>query len=220
MANLLKLAEIFTNNPPSRSMLLVATSGHAQSLHGMRDLIWSMQERTKILRDLRRNLKKSIKQSKQTLILLEELVFPLSKDEERDRILVPAIENDLKFAIDKLSRRLMNLRLKQSGTKNSWLIEELANKRFALRRIGWMTSLHDMPPDEQTLLQEILPHVRQTLNRSILDSELQLESLQSALDFRQLTRDYTIAAILSLHLSSHGEGIGGFHRGCTVEFLT
>lgn len=67
VANLLKLADMFAASPPARSILLVATSGHAQSLHGMRDLIWSMQERTKILRDLRRNLQKSIRQSKKHL---------------------------------------------------------------------------------------------------------------------------------------------------------
>ena len=57
------------------------------------------------------------------------------------------------------------------------------------------------------------PLPRTTLKKKIHDSEAQLQSLQSALDFRQLTRDYTISGILSLHLSSHGEGVGGFHRG-------
>jgi len=213
VANLLKLAEFFVSNPPPRSMLLVATSGHAQSLHGMRDLIWSMQERTRILRDFRRDLKRSIKQSKETLSLLDKLIFPLTLNEERDSILVTAIENDLKFEIDKISRRLMNLRLEQSATKDIQLIEELAARRFALRRLGWMTTFHDIPPEEQALLQALLPSVGQTLSRSIHDSEAQLESLQSALDFRQLTRDYNIGAVLSLHLSSHGEGVGGFHRG-------
>ncbi len=213
VANLLKLAEIFAANPPSRTILLVATSGHAQSLHGLRDLIWSMQERTSVLRDLRRNLQKTIRQSKKTLSLLDELTLPLTKDEERDAILVAALENDLKFEIDKISRQLMNLRLEKSDHANRQRIDKLASQRFGLRRIGWMTSFDDMKPDEQALLEELLPHVRRTLNNSIQDSQAQLAALESALEFRQLTRDYTIAAILSLHLSSHGEGIGGFHRG-------
>jgi len=214
IANLLKLAELFSQSPPERSVLLVATSGHAQALHGMRDLIWSMQERTKVLRDYRRELRKTIKQSTEMQELIRELDFPLEENSERDAVLVEAISNDLKSQVDRISRQLMSLRLEKTEEKpNTELIDSLASQRFALRRLGWRTAFHDMNEEEQQLFQTLLPSTNQSLQRKITDSEMQLRSLQSALDFRSLSRDYTIAAVLSLHLSSHGEGVGGFHRG-------
>lgn len=212
IANLLKLAEHFTSNPPQRSLLFVATSGHAQSLHGMRDLIWSMQERTKTLRDNRKELKKRIIHAEENIELIAGLSFPLIPDPERDDLLVRAIENDLRFEIDQISSRLMNLRM-QTEKVNETQIDMLADQRFALRRLSWATSYHDLPDQEQQLLQALLPTVEQNQKADIKDFTEQLIALQSALDFRQLTRDYTIGAILSLHLSSHGEGIGGFNRG-------
>jgi len=212
IASMLKLAEYFAAQPPQRSLLFVATSGHAQSLHGMRDLVWSMQERTKSLRDRRRELRKRIKTAEEHLELIAGLTFPLEPDAERDALLSSAIENDLRFEIDAISGRLMNLRL-QGEESSATRIEALADKRFALRRLNWATTYHDLPEQEQRLLENLIPQVAKTHNADIADFAAQLDALESALDFRQLTRDYTIGAVLSLHLSSHGEGIGGFNRG-------
>ncbi len=212
IASLLKLAEYFTANPPKHSLLFVATSGHAQSLHGMRDLIWSMQERTKSLRDRRRELKKQIRTAEGNLALIEEISFPLSPDPERDTLLARAIENDLRFTVDQISTRLMNLRMQQTSDVDTQ-VQTLADQRFALRRLSWATTYHDLADTEEQLLVELLPTVVKTQKDDINDFSGQLQALESALDFRQMTRDYTIGAILSLHLSSHGEGIGGFHRG-------
>jgi hypothetical protein len=212
IANLLKLAEHFAAHPPQRSLLFVATSGHAQSLHGMRDLIWSMQERTKTLRDSRRELKNRINNAKDNLELIAGLSFPLEPDQERDSRLAKAIENDLRYEIDLMSSRLMNLRM-QGENADQGTIEGLADRRFALRRLGWATSYDGLPDQELQLLQELLPAVVRAQQEDIRDFSEQLKALESALDFRKLTRDYTIDAALSLHLSSHGDGIGGFHRG-------
>ncbi|MBT8360258.1 MAG: peptide ABC transporter permease, partial [Deltaproteobacteria bacterium] len=220
VANLLKLAEMLSYNPPQRSVVLIATSGHGQSLHGMRDVIWSLQERTKLLRDYRRNLKKTIRQANSTIKLLGELSFPLPEDSERDTQLLAAIDNDLKFQIDQLSRTLISLRLQDDKDLNRERIDQIASERFALRRIGWVTSFHDITADEQKLLVDLLPQVKTTLEETIVDSKAQLQSLESAMEFRTLIRDYDIGAIISLHLSSHGEGIGGFDRGWLYRLRT
>lgn len=221
IANLLKLAEQFSQNPPQRSILLVATSGHAQALHGMRDLIWSLQERTKGLRDFRRELNNVVKQSNSSIELINSLSFPLPQDSERDQKLVTAIADDLKLQVDLISRKLMNLRLEKSTeTSNKQFIDDLAAHRFALRKLSWRSSFHDMSADEQELLTGLLPAMITTMNRRIDDSKAQLKSLESALEFRKLTREFTIESILSLHLSSHGEGIGGFHRGWLYRLRT
>jgi cell division protein FtsX len=214
VANLLQLADHFTYNPPGRSIMLVATAGHAQSLHGMRDLIWSLQERSKLLRDQERELKKTIRQSKSGIALLDELSFPLQADMERDRQLATVIGNDLKFTIDQISRRLMNLRLQQSESADQNLIDTLAKRRFALRQLSWQSTFHDLDKQHQQLLVDLLPTVRRTMESRIADSSERLATLESARDFRALTREFDeIAATVSLHLSSHGDGVGGFNRG-------
>lgn len=214
IATMLRLADHFSRQRPLRSFLFVATSGHAQSLHGMRDLIWSMKERTKLMRDKRRDLKKQISRREDTLELLASLSFPLAEDAERDAILAEAINNDLRFAIDNISKQLMNLRMGQSSSAVKEQINLLAERRFAMRRLGWSISYHDLPPGEQQLLEELLPLVDQSLRADIEDSQNQLIALESALDFRRLTRNFSeISAIISLHLSSHGIGVGGFNRG-------
>ena len=45
VATLLDLAGTLKARPPSRSVVLVATGGHAQSLAGMRELFWGLRER-------------------------------------------------------------------------------------------------------------------------------------------------------------------------------
>ncbi len=214
IATMLKLAEHFSRQPPARSFLFVATSGHAQSLHGMRELIWSMKERSKLMRDKRRDLKKQISSREKTLEMLSELSFPLGEDAERDTILAEAIHNDLRFAIDVMSKQLMNLRMTRENAHVKEQIDLLADRRFAMRRLGWATSYHDLPPEEQQILEDLLPQVDKTLRADIEDSQIQLTALESALDFRNLTRDFNqIGAIISLHLSSNGVGVGGFNRG-------
>ena len=40
--SLLEIAENFALNPPKRSVLLLATSGHAQAVAGMREFVWAL----------------------------------------------------------------------------------------------------------------------------------------------------------------------------------
>ena len=214
IASLLKLADYFSRVVPARSILLVATSGHAQSLHGMRDLVWSLKEKSGPLKELKEELKDNISDSKKKLELINELKLPLEEDNERDRLLVNAISNNLKFEIDRISRKLMNLRLNRDGQKaNRQEINALASQRFTLRRLSWRTALNDLPEEERLLLKELLPLTRQSLEQEISDFSTRLQALKTAMAFRSLVKDHTIGAVLSLHLSSHGEGIGGFHQG-------
>ncbi len=214
ISNLLGLAHYFSNNPPKRSVLLIATNGHAQALHGMRDVIWSLQERSKVLRDYRKELRNTIKAAKKRIATLTSLSFPLVPDPDRDLIISSAIMDDLKMEVDRISRVLMKLRLeKDASSANKSLITELADQRFTLRKLSWREQFNEMPDDERTYFKKIISQALITLENRIIDNTRELESLESAMDFRQLCRDFTIDAVLSLHLSSHGEGIGGFHRG-------
>jgi hypothetical protein len=64
IATLLNLARYLRDNPPQRTVIMVATSGHAQTLAGMRDMMWSMTTRSKIQRQMKRELKALIKKSR------------------------------------------------------------------------------------------------------------------------------------------------------------
>ena len=57
-ATLLQVARHLKENPPERTVLLVATSGHAQTLAGLRELVWSFSARSRDLRDARNELQR------------------------------------------------------------------------------------------------------------------------------------------------------------------
>ena len=100
--------------------MLVATSGQAQTLAGMRDMIWSINTRSKDLRDMKRELQKKIARAKADLEMLQELHFPLTEDRKKDEQLAAAIKHSLDQAIDQVSRELMRLRLATRQMQYTW----------------------------------------------------------------------------------------------------
>jgi len=75
VASLLFLAKYLKDNPPQRTVILVATSGHAQALAGMRDLVWSFTTRSTIQRQMARDLKALINKARKTIKALEQSSF-------------------------------------------------------------------------------------------------------------------------------------------------
>ncbi len=213
IATFLELAKSLKKNPPQRSVMLVATSGQAQTLAGMRDMIWSTNVRSKDLRDTKRQLQKKIARGKANLEMLHGLVLPLTEDSKRDKNLGTALKHSLDQAIDQVSRQLMQLRLGVQTEEAQQLIKHTAQQRLLYRRLGWADSFHNLPPAETGLLAQIIPKAMERNERLLKDVGNQLKALQSASTFRNHVRDYEVTAIVSLHLSSHGNGVGGFHRG-------
>ena len=213
IATLLDLAAQFAANPPKRSVMLIAASGHAQSLAGMRELIWSLNERSKNMRELRRDLQNDIKEARSDIALLSGLVFPLQADRERDRELRRVIGHQLKWRIDGISRELIELRMAGVTDQNRHQVENAAASRFALRRISWAETFHDLPGEELSLFKELIPAALGEKQALLAELDRQFTALKSANNFRLAVRNYTLSAVISLHLSSHGDGVGGFHRG-------
>jgi ABC-type lipoprotein release transport system permease subunit len=213
IATFLETAKALTRQPQQRSILLLATSGQAQALAGMRDVIWSTNARSKDLRDRKRQLQKEMNRGKFNLDILQGLNFPLAEDGKRDEFLQAAIKLSLDETVDQVSRKLMRLRLGSQTDETKRLTAETASERLFFRRLGWTETFHDLPEKQVELLNQIIPKAIQRNARIISDTRRQLEALQSASDFRNLVRDYEVAAIISLHLSSHGNGVGGFHQG-------
>ncbi len=213
IVTLLKTAEALTRAPPGRSVLLLATSGHSQTLAGVRDIIWAMQAEKKEITGHHKLLQKDIANAQANLEELSSLDFPLPQDKERDSRLVQAIKNTLQSSIDEVSRELVHLRLSQQQSENKTQIAQLVDRRFALRQLSWKTRFDDLSFKEINLFQDLLPDSMAEQEKVIRVRQNHLETLQSAIALREALRDYSIAAIVSLHLSSHGTGVGGFHEG-------
>jgi ABC-type lipoprotein release transport system permease subunit len=213
IATLLSIAEQLVADPPKRSVMLIASSGHAQTLAGMRELIWSINVRSNELRKLRRELQNSIKETKTHISTLSAFSFPITENRERDTRIATVIDQPLKYRIDSISRELMQLRLTGNKDEFAERIEAAAAQRFALRRLGWADNYHTLPALESELLQQLIPEALKEQTLQLQELQRQLAEAKSANTFRQTVKDFDVAAIISLHLSSHGDGIGGFHRG-------
>jgi FtsX-like permease family/Peptidase family M28 len=212
MATLLELARTLRTHPPGRSVLLVATSGHAQSLTGLREFVWAVRATGKEQKELEQELKETEAQAEAALEALESPV-PL---EERDRqalgVLQLALLEEIKTEVDRLGHRLMQLRLGE-GEPDQELIRELAARRLLLRRLAWRNSLDNLGPDERRAVAELIPPAVDYNQALLEDVRMRLACLKSAERLRRLVQGSEIAAFVSLHLSSHGSGVGAFSDG-------
>ncbi len=222
-ATLLYLARYLKDNPPQRTVILVATSGHAQTLAGMRELMWSLTTRSKIQRQMKRDLKNLIKKSGNTTKALKNVTFDVADPddpaaEERQALVREALEERIKTVSDGVSRRLMRLRMQENTGENQDIINELAAERLLLRRLMWKTAYTELLPDEQRMLDRLIPQTINEQNAILADAKSQLDLLDSARAFRGQAKIYDLTAAVSLHLSSHGDGFGAFNYGWQYPF--
>jgi len=199
-------------------VLLVATAGYGQTLAGMREVIWSIRGRTRDMRAMGKRLKATIADSRKVLKRLSAKGgdrlpnLSSSGNAATDRLVKAAIEEEIKTRSDTISRRLMRLRLQQPLAQQS-LIEKLATQRLALRRLGWREGFANLTLAERKLFSELIPGVIQTQKRILKDARRQAGELKSTRALRSIVKSRELAAVVSLHLSSHGDGIGAFNRG-------
>ncbi|MBM9605529.1 FtsX-like permease family protein [Desulfopila inferna] len=213
IVTLLKTAEHLSRAPPGRSILLLASSGHSEALAGFRELIWSLQSKEKDLSGYHKLLMHDIEQAQSYLEELASVDFPLAVDQERDNRLKEAVDNTLKASIDQVTRELVNLRLNREAAENKEKIDKLVERRFALRQLSWKRRFDDLDKREITLFEELIPATIAEHEKIIDLRKKHLEVFETSLAFRENIEKYRIAAFISLHLSSHGTGIGGFHEG-------
>ncbi len=226
-ATLLQVARHLKEHPPERSVLLVATSGHAQALAGLRELVWSFTARSRDLRDARNELQRYVKKARLTLQALRGATFddrptagtaaPAAAaaevgNESPEALLKAAIDERLKTDGDIVSRRLMQLRLDAHG-RDPVLIRELTAERQMLRRLMWRVSFQELAVDERRVLKQVAAQARADQEVMLADARVQLRLVESAAALRRSVQDYEVAATVSLHLSSHGDGFGAFNTG-------
>ncbi|MGW8223028.1 MAG: M28 family peptidase, partial [Syntrophobacteria bacterium] len=213
IAALLDLAGRLRDHPPGRSVLLLATSGHAQGLAGMREFIWPFAARSKERKNLQSELKARIKRAEEALAALESPVVFEQLDETSAERLREALAEEIKTEVETLSQRLMQLRLERQADDKQALIRKLADRRFLLRRLGWRGSYQDVTLEERRVLKELIPAAIRGKQAVLDDAREQLKCLKNARTLRGLVGDYELTVFISLHLSSHGDGVGGFNNG-------
>jgi cell division protein FtsX len=213
IAALLNLARSLRDHPPGRSVLLMATSGHAQGLAGMREFIWPMRARSKERKKLRRELKERITRAEEALTALESAAVFEQLDVGSAKRLRAALAEQVKSEVESLSQRLMQLRLEKQPDDIQALIRGLADRRFLLRQLGWRGSYQNITFEERQVLTELIPAAIRGKQAVLDDAREQTKCLKSARTLRRLVSDYGLTAFISLHLSSHGDGVGGFNDG-------
>jgi hypothetical protein len=234
VATLLELARFLKENPPERTVLLAATSGHAQSQAGLREFVWSLSTRSKDLRDARNELRNLVKKTRLTIRALKDFRLEEAGSESTApaadagaaedasgegasgdnpaALLKAALEERLKTDADAVSRRLMQLRLAERD-RNVQRIQQLTAERQALRRLGWRTSYEGLSAEERRLLQQTAAGARKDQEAALADARSQLRLVESAGTLRSSLQEFEIGAFVSLHLSSHGDGFGAFNFG-------
>jgi cell division protein FtsL len=223
IATLLELARFLKEQPPKRSVMLIASSGHAQTLAGFREMIWSVSARSKDLRNLRKSFKKLIKTTDKTIKLLEAMSADSAGqneqlDAETQKILKAAIDQRLKSESDRVSRHLMRLRLEQKSAANTQQIQKLAEERLMLKRLMASPDFSVLTIDDRRALAELLPQVLSDQKAILADVRRNAREISDARAFRSEVRQYDVDAAVSLHLSSHGDGFGAFNYGWAFPF--
>lgn len=213
VATLLETARHLVENPPARSVLLLATAGHAQSLAGMREAIWSISTKSDEIKALRSEMKARRDAAEKHMETLEGLIPAAMANHPDTASVREALRERIKTEIDAVSRRLMQLRLQGGAERDEAEIRRLAKERLTLRGLRQRNGYQALSPAETEALERFIPLAHKDFKGIAKDARALVDEIKSAKAFRDAVKEYDIAGIVSLHLSSHGDGIGGFNDG-------
>ncbi len=104
-------------NPPKRSVLLLATTGHGQSLRGIREYASAVSGKSKTLKKIKVELRNKKNDASKILDGLE-LDNPLAAELATENpklfsLLYETLKNQIKDEVDIVSKKLMQLRLQK-----------------------------------------------------------------------------------------------------------
>jgi len=214
IATLLTLARHLKDHPPGRTVLLVATGGHAQTLAGMRETIWSIATPSKHRRRMQKQLKSVLNRNRDMLEAVRKATEGDVAAAGSNELFRAAVTERIKTEVDLISRRLMRLRMDRNGTSHRDTdIQRLTERRLLLRRLDRRSTFADLSRDERAEIMALLPRVILDRETVVKDAERRLDLVQSAARFRSLVSQKDLKAVISLHLSSHGDGVGAFNDG-------
>ncbi len=211
VATLLSLARYLKAHPPRRSILLVATAGHGESLAGMREMVWSLKEKKRTLKAMVEDLDTIIDAS--GLALADLVAFEGASDPDKATVLkiLGHVAEDARARVEVLNGQLMALR--RAGSDRADLIAALAKERMALKQLMWKSNETALVPRDLERVVKLVPTAIRRLERRIADKKNQRRDLKSALKLKALVDSDRVSLFISLHLSSHGDGVGAFNQG-------
>ncbi len=154
IATLLDLATSYGMNPPKRSVLLLATTGHANNLAGLREAVWALTAKKKELASQLAQMQDRVKKTLLTGELLERGTLG-SDDPEHNTLVHKAIQDEIRNEIEILNTHL-RLARKDTGT-NAQQIKTLAQQKLILRRLSWEAAYHRLTTADQEEVRRILP---------------------------------------------------------------
>ncbi|WP_147819925.1 FtsX-like permease family protein [Salidesulfovibrio onnuriiensis] len=240
IATLMDVAETLGRKRPKRPVLLLASGAHAQAQAGMREFTWALVTKKKELARLKQHYtERTINAARALELLFRKEPLDLSGISPADLALLRnAYKTVVRNAEDDITSQLMRLRLlgrhnqamQRTGkghmrgkkTQNQDVVDlqqaikKLAAERLVLKRLTWVqASQADVPLGEKE--RDVLArYTRQALewqDRVLNDANARLGAVNSALELRKVMGGRSIAAHMSLFLSSHGKGVGGFDKG-------
>ncbi|WP_421901694.1 FtsX-like permease family protein [Maridesulfovibrio sp.] len=219
IASLLEIGKKMAANPPKRSVLLLATTGHGQSLRGIREYASAVSGKSKTLKKIKVELRNKKNDASKILDGLE-LDNPLATELATENpqlfsLLYETLKNQIKDEVDIVSKKLMQLRLQEDADQDA--ITKLDEKRKLLRRISWKTDYSTLPSEEMAAVKDLFPQVKEKVLNTKQDIKQQLTAIKSARELRKIVRSKEMVCAVSLHLSSHGEGVGAFSEGWFYE---
>ncbi|GAB7080596.1 FtsX-like permease family protein [Megalodesulfovibrio paquesii] len=226
---LLELAAKFAQEPPQRSVLLLASSGHAQAQAGLRELYGALEMPGRELRQQRRDLTQLINKTEAARDALYALSAPAGAEpfppgDPREALALEAIQSVVKTEVDQLSTRLMRLRLEagdESPEPTNYLdqdsrseeIRRLADERMGYRRLLYLQRLDQASVQDLRRLKAMLPLAQTETALRERDLKARQKAMRASEAIKKLLQDKTLKAHISLHLSSKGDGLGAFDRG-------
>jgi len=217
-AALADVAAKFADNPPDRSVLLLSAGASAQSQLGMREFTQAIAVDDDALRERRQHLEKRLSDAEKTLWLLDRdnpLDLEMLESDTDEELLRTAFRRVVRDREDVLTTDLMRLRLLGKAADQNE-IDRLAKQRMELKRLQWVQATGgdvSLKENERALLGTFLREARRQERRIVEDARQQLEDMKSLFEVRDLVGDRPVAAHVGLHLSSHGNGVGGFDKG-------
>ena len=210
IATLLATARNLAGDPPDRSVLFLATAGNGQSHAGMRQFIWSVTARKKLLRKESKQLQEQRQRVGRQLDLLQK-DDPLAVEDSKDQELVlQVLLEKAKDKADVLIRETQyNLAFRKEGTAST--IDEAR----PYRHLSWITSLGEMTPDQRPLAFDLLRTARPGYKTRQKELKLRQQAIKSSEVLRNRLDEYTPVLYLNLHLSSHSPYLGLMEMGQT-----
>ncbi|WP_035104322.1 FtsX-like permease family protein [Desulfohalovibrio reitneri] len=212
IAALLEVAKYFKENPPARSVVLVASAGQGHAQAGWRDFVWSVKVKSLRLKEIVRKQQRRAQRAKASLEVLRSGV-PLRELTGRDAELAgEALDYRVRNAIDAISTRLQRLRLQGNKDKDQE-INRLVNRRMLLRDIASTGSFAQLTGKALEIVQGFRPDAIKDQRAAFEDAQTQLEAAKSGRRARAVFARHETPVMVSLHLSSHGHGVGAFDYG-------